>query len=198
MSSSAESHVAYQIGNAPLNTFPYPHFFVQDVFPQDFYDAIQANLPDPQAMLPIEAVRPVRGYKERFVMEFGSASFGALPPDKKAFWAEFMGWMRGARFGQLVTGKFEAFVMQRFGAKSEFEFSHETLLVEDITKYSLGPHTDAPRKVVTLLFYLPKDESQKHLGTSIYIPKDPGLPLPRRPAPPARGLRARVDDAVPA
>jgi hypothetical protein len=24
-----------------------------------------------------------------------------------------------------------------------------------------------------LLFYLPKDESQSHLGTSIYLPKDP-------------------------
>ncbi len=59
--------------------------------------------------------------------------------------------------------------------------SEETLLVEDITHYALGPHTDTPAKVITVLFYLPKDESQAHLGTSIYMPKDRAWRCPGGP-----------------
>ena len=39
----------------------------------------------------------------------------------------------------------------------------------------MGPHTDNPRKVISLLIYLPKDLTQKESGTSIYIPKDPNF-----------------------
>jgi hypothetical protein len=49
------------------------------------------------------------------------------------------------------------------------------MLVEDVTKYALGPHTDSPKKVITMLFYLPRDLSQSHMGTSIYLPKDPAF-----------------------
>jgi hypothetical protein len=37
----------------------------------------------------------------------------------------------------------------------------------------LGPHTDAPHKLLSLLFYCPDDDRQKHLGTSVYLPIDP-------------------------
>ena len=45
--------------------------------------------------------------------------------------------------------------------------------MRDRTTYSLGPHTDTPEKVLSFLFYLPPDASMAHLGTSIYVPKDP-------------------------
>jgi hypothetical protein len=48
-------------------------------------------------------------------------------------------------------------------------------LVRDFTDYSIGPHTDSPRKLVSLLFYLPRDESMRHLGTSIYAARDASL-----------------------
>lgn len=181
MSSSAELYLAYKIANAPLNMFPYPHFYVENVFPPEFYAEIQAHLPDSQAMLPIEAVRPVRGYNERFVMELGGKNVETLPAEKKAFWGEFMRWLRGARFGEGIISKFQPLMVQRFGVNPNLEFYDDVLLVEDITRYSLGPHTDAAHKVITMLFYLPKDESQKHLGTSIYVPRDPSFRCPGGP-----------------
>ena len=48
----------------------------------------------------------------------------------------------------------------------------------DLTNYALGPHTDAVSKVVTLLIYLPQDDSQARYGTSIYAPKDPARRQP--------------------
>ena len=49
----------------------------------------------------------------------------------------------------------------------------EILLVRDHTNYSIGPHTDSPSRLLSLLFYFPRDDSLSHLGTSIYMPKDP-------------------------
>src|SRR3954464_288478 len=167
MSSNAELHLAYKVGNAELSLFPYPHFFVQNVFPSDFYAEIQANLPDPAALLPIAEVRPVKGYKERYVFDFAGPQFNALPREKQAFWSGMHKWLLGGRFGQLVIEKFRPFIAQRFGNDPNLELYDEGLLVQDITNYSLGPHTDSPRKVITFLFYLPRDDSQRHLGTSI-------------------------------
>lgn len=183
MSSSAELYLSYKVGNAPIAMFPFPHFYVRDVFPQDFYDQLQTKLPDPQAMLPIDQVRPVvKGYKDRFVMELNEAQLASLPEDKRQFWKDLDHWLVGGRFGKLLFGKFAHFIEQRYQGQSTPKFYDESLLVQDITNFNLGPHTDAPRKVITALFYLPKDDSQRHLGTSIYVPKEPDFSCPGGPS----------------
>jgi hypothetical protein len=180
MSSAVELHAAYKVSNAPLNYFPYPHLFVEDIFPADFYSELQAMLPAPEDMRPIEEVRPVKGYKERFVLDVGSDQVKSLPEGKQAFWRDVCKWLIGGRFSSAVVSKFAAELRKRFGTAAT-ELYDEALLVQDITRYSLGPHSDAPRKAITLLFYLPQDESQKHLGTSLYVPKDPSFSCPGGP-----------------
>jgi hypothetical protein len=180
MSSGAELHAAYQVANAPLNLFPYPHFYIENIFPADFYRALQAMLPESNDMRPIGEVRPVRGYKERFVLELGGDQLAVLPENKREFWLDLRKWLVAGRFGQIVLNKFGQYLDQRF-SKEQVSLYDEALLVQDITNYKLGPHTDKPSKVITLLFYLPKDESQKHLGTSMYVPKDPAFRCPGGP-----------------
>ncbi len=63
-------------------------------------------------------------------------------------------------------------LMGRFGIEHA-RVRTDIHLVRDEPGYSLGPHTDAPKKVVTALFYLPRDGSLSHLGTSLYQPKVP-------------------------
>lgn len=174
MSSDVDVQVCYEVANAPLRLFPYPHFFVENIFPADYYAHIQEMLPDSSAMRPIADVRPVKGYDERFVLELKGTQLEALPPERRAFWQSLQKWLVGGRFGQVVLNKFGQFLDQRFG-KEEIGLYDEALLVQDTTDYKLGPHTDSPRKVITLLFYLPKDTSQSHLGTSIYVPRDPNF-----------------------
>lgn len=178
----AEMHAAYRVGNAPFNMFPYPHFYLQDVFPADFYRELQGKLPDPQAMVPIEKARGLKGYDERFVLDLGKKGTAVLPEDKREFWSAIHDWMVvQGRFGTLVFEKFKPFIQQRFAGRTDLQFYSEALLVQDITNYKLGPHTDAPRKVVTMLFYLPADDSQAHMGTSLYLPNDPAFRCPGGP-----------------
>jgi hypothetical protein len=181
MSSRAELELTYKVANAPINLYPYPHFFIRDVFPPDYYDALQAMLPDPEAMLPIEEVRKLKGYKERFVLEFSPAQLASLPEEKRAFWSDMHQWLVGGNFARMLMGKFGQYISQRYSGQPDVGFYDEALLVQDTTNYALGPHSDATRKVLTLLFYLPKDLSQSHLGTSIYLPKDRDFRCPGGP-----------------
>lgn len=174
MSSLVENHLIYQIANAPVRAYPYPHMYIPDIFPKDYYDELQRNIPDPQVMLPISQVRSIKGYDERFVLDLESKQVETLPEENKQFWKGFADWILAGRFRETVLSKFRPLVDQRFkGREGTIEFYDEAILVEDITKYALGPHSDATKKVITMLFYLPKDESQSHLGTSIYLPNDP-------------------------
>jgi hypothetical protein len=171
----AELHLTYKIANAPINAFPYPHCYVPEIFPADFYAKMQRHLPDPMAMIPIEQARGAKGYKERFVLELNEGRLSALPDARKNFWSGVAAWILSGRLQQLMLQKFGPF-MDR-GADA-FEFYADTMLIQDITDYKIGPHCDAPGKVITMLFYLPADNSQAHLGTSIYTPKDPTFRCP--------------------
>ena len=181
MFSDAELILAYNVANASIRIFPYPHIYVENVFPPKFYAEIQRNIPDPSAMIPIEQARPVMGYKERFVLEIAGDQVQTLPDTQKTFWKDFSGWLLSGRFLNLMMQKFNPFLQQRFKGAQGLTFHNESLLVEDITKYALGPHTDSPRKVLTFLFYLPKDDLQSHLGTSIYVPRDGTFTCPGGP-----------------
>jgi hypothetical protein len=173
MSSDVEPHASQKLESTPLEFFPYPHIYVRDIFPADFYGQLQTMLPKPEDMRSIEEIRPVRGYKERFVLELGSKQLAALPQGKQQFWTGLRKSLISGAFTNAILRKFNQQLQERFGP--QVDLYTEALLVQDITNYNLGPHTDAPRKVITLLFYLPKDDTQKHLGTSLYVPKDGAL-----------------------
>jgi hypothetical protein len=171
----AELHTAYELGNSQIREFPYPHFYLQNIFPADFYEKIQKNLPTTSELWPIEQKRNVKGYKERFVCCFDDESLSSLTPEKSIFWKEFRDtYLRGA-FGSLLMGKFHELISTRFNGRTDLEFYDELLLVYDVKNYHLGPHTDSPKKVITVLFYLPEDASHESLGTSIYLPNDPSF-----------------------
>jgi hypothetical protein len=179
-------HLAYKVLNAPLRTYPYPHIYVPEVLPPEVYAQIQANIPDPSAMIPIEQARRISGYKERFVQDI-SGPMAELTQTQRSFWQAMAGELLGGGMMEVMVNRFRPFIERRFqGAKVDLR--DESLLVEDITNYSLGPHTDTPSKVVTVIFYLPRDDSQTHLGTSIYAPKDPVGRCPGGPHYPHEGF----------
>ena len=183
MSSRVDLHVLYRIANAPINLFPYPHIYVEDVFPPDFYRELRAHLPPAESYKDLKALNRVgAGYPDtRLVMVVTPETVQALPEPSRGFWGAVAQWMLGGAFGQVVLSRFAELLEQRFGDLRQTRFYDEALLVQDYTTYSLGPHTDSPSKVLSFLFYLPPDDSLAGLGTSIYVPKDPGFTCPGGP-----------------
>ena len=179
MQTAVEDHVIYQIANAPLRMYPFPHVYVESVFPADFYSELRRNWPSAAQLVSLESTGrvPQGAYPERFIMPLHTKQIAALPPEKRAFWTDLSGWMLGAeRFLYAVMDKFETQLRSRFDTAFErTDFRHEVLVVRDHSNYSLGPHTDARHKAVSVLFYCPDDETYAHLGTSIYTPIDPAF-----------------------
>jgi len=172
-----ELQVLYNIGNAPVREYPYPHIYVADVFPADFYAEMRRNLPPQSALKSLSELGRVLGdgYAERGVLPMNPKHLALLDDAQRAFWEGVQQWMLGNRFADTIIGKFAPYLVQRLGDLRNVRFRHEALIVRDRTRYSLGPHTDSPSKALSFLFYLPADASQSHLGTSIYVPRDPGF-----------------------
>ncbi len=178
MYSGAEQHVLYRIANAPMREYPYAHIYVDNVFPGDFYAALRANWPDASALISLADTGrvPKGAYLERFVMPFKPAEIEKLPQDRRAFWTEFASWLITQQFVTALIDKFEPYVKERFGDDLyQCEFAADSLIVRDLTNFSIGPHTDAPHRLLSMLFYCPDDDALKHLGTSIYVPRDPAF-----------------------
>src|SRR5687768_15812678 len=118
MQTSVEDHVIYQVANAPLRSYPYAHFYVESVFPDDFYAELRRNWPSASCFVTLESTGRVDkgAYPERFIMPLDNREVAELPPDKRAFWSELSAWMlRSNRFFYTVMGKFEAQLQTRFG-----------------------------------------------------------------------------------
>lgn len=175
MSSGVNLHVLYKVANAPINPFPFPHIYVRDVFPEDYYRELRAHLPPPEACKDLKALGRVgSGYPDtRLVLPVTPDDVQALAEPLRGFWHELAQWLLGENFSRAAQAKFRPYLDQRFGKSRNLEFLEEALIVQDYTTYSLGPHTDKLKKVLSLLFYLPADASLAHLGTSIYVPKQP-------------------------
>jgi len=149
----------------PVLSTPYPHIYGFNFFPN--FDEIIDNLPSIDQMRQIGEVRgggKLKRYKERFAFLVGDgAALQKLPESQRRFWGRFS---QNLCDGRLARHAMDAFGVQRGGRT----FRNDVYLVRDTSDYSLGPHTDTPKKVITLIFYLKGDY---HLGTSVYAPKDP-------------------------
>lgn len=179
MSFDVEEFVRYQIANAPLRRHPFAHFFVQPILPHDYYERLIGNLPPLDWYQPIDETGSVTGgksaYPERFITDLASVEEHEQRGGKDSFWLQVSSWLMGNRFRGLILEKFRSDIALRFGEGASIGTDIDARLVRDFTRYAIGPHTDSPRKLVSLLFYLPRDESMRHLGTSIYTPIDPAF-----------------------
>ncbi len=147
---NAVEHAVYKLRNAEIAPYPFPHFFAADVFPHDFYAQLRAELPADDRYTQFNPL-----YKERLITGAAEA------PCLRAFQSEY--------FLHSVASVFAPEVARLGGG---FELLGELRLVRDSAGYQITPHTDAPWKLISLLFYLPEDERGAAHGTSIYVPKD--------------------------
>jgi len=177
MFSNAETQLIYRVANAPVNFYPYPHILVYDIFPANFYSDLRRHLPPASAYKSLKTMGRVgSGYPdERVVLPLTPPEVSALDEPYRSFWNQTAGWLLGGSFGHMLLRKFAPMLSQRFKDLAKMEFDHEALVIQDRTNYRLGPHTDKPSKVLSLLFYLPADDSKPHLGTSMYLPSDPSF-----------------------
>lgn len=160
-------HFADRLREATVIAEPYPHYTLDDVFPNDYYDALLRNLPDSGVYQNLYEVTDLKldHFRHRDQRDFTGEWTQSLPRDQKAFWDDFHQWFLSPDVARAA--------LQSFGGRDWPEVSVESQLIRHRPGYFLGPHSDANTKLVVLLLYLAPDNSAAHLGTSIYRPKDP-------------------------
>lgn len=90
MSSSAELQLLYRVGNAPIQVFPFPHIYVRDVFPADFYQRLRAHIPPKNAFRTLKDLQRVYGpYPDsRLVVPITPEAVDKLDEPYRSFWYE--------------------------------------------------------------------------------------------------------------
>lgn len=171
------AHLLGRIENTAINETPYPYIVVDNFFPEDYFQEILQHFPTDNQMIPLSETGR-SNYKDRLVTLFNDEHFSRLDDLDRKFWFGFADWLYSDRFIQGVIDKFLPYVACRLEDLNRGEgvkLHGDALIVSDKTNYAIGPHTDAPHRLITFLFYLPKDESHSDLGTSIYRPLDDSM-----------------------
>jgi len=165
MSSGVEAHVLARLAAAPIRREPFPHVIVDEVFPPDFYESIIDHWPEGESWRPLSESGRVTGYSAaRQVVLMDEAGYARLDAQRRQFWAGEVGaWLLGQEFRLQALKRFDLGTPDTGG---------DALVVSDRTTYAIGPHTDAPHRIVSLLFYLPEDATFRRFGTSFYEPLD--------------------------
>ena len=176
-----ELQLCYRIKNALPRHYPFPHFYIENVFPDGFYDTLINHLPETDSYVRITDTGRVGDpddspYRNRYIIELTKDTPDHLNKAIQPFWRDFLNWFSTEDFALALLGHFKPLLEQRFGDRfGNLRFSSDIQLIRDFTSYGLGPHSDRPDKVAVLIFYLARDADQPTLGTSIYVPRDPGF-----------------------
>jgi hypothetical protein len=164
-------HFKDRLRTARVVLDPFPHYCLERVFPDDYYQDLLRNLPTSDVYENLYEVTDLKldHFRHRDQRDLNDGWTNRLPPDLKPFWDSFNDWFLGPQFAHAVL---ESFSSQR---SSWPEVSVESQFIRHRPGYFLGPHSDLYTKLVVLLIYLAPDDSAAHLGTSLYRPKDPSF-----------------------
>jgi hypothetical protein len=160
---------------------PYPHYYLEDVFPSEYYQSLLRHLPDSSVYDNLFAVTDLKldHFRHRDQRDLNEGWTEMLPEAIKGFWDDFNRWFMGPELAQAVLRTFAEPMRERFGDDESWpDVSVEAQFIRHRAGYFLGPHSDLYTKLVVLLFYLAPDDSLAHLGTSLYRPKDRDFTCP--------------------
>lgn len=185
MFSAAKLHAIYQITNAPLRAYPFAHIYVENILPKAFFEEAMRQLPaDDGYTVLVDSGRVGKGYSRARLSLFpGDLEKSKCTASQRDFWQQMFTAFGDAEFATAIYNRFRPQIEQRFADKpgTKLKVRHETFLMRDLETYSLGPHTDNPKKLVSVLLYLAADHSRPELGTAVYVPKDRGFECPGGP-----------------
>lgn len=179
-------NLLYRLINAPIRPYPFPHCYLENVFDDEWYEKILADFPANETCAALNERTTKYGAK-RYNVRLNDEKVAAFPDPIQKTWRDVMNFIHGSEFVVTMFQKFEPIVRQSLKVdlgkqyKEQFKLTSSSIVVRDKTNYSLNPHTDARHKLITTLFYFAEDDSQKHLGTSLYLPKERSYYHPNSP-----------------
>ncbi len=167
--------IAARVEASPLQTVPFEHVYLEGVFPPAYYRRLLDLLPETRRYREFRHQDAMRadGHSARRKFHLFPEHIMLLPAEQRAFWRDLSRALRSARLQEAFKRKFRTSLEQRFGRPIDrLSFYPVPMLVRDLAGYRIGIHGDSLRKALTVQFYLPRDDSQIHLGTILHEGRD--------------------------
>lgn len=166
-------HVLSSLHQADVSDEPFSHLYVEQFFPNGLYWEMLDNLPAPDQYYPMAHKRLTEeGDFTRTGFDLNQANVDAMTGDAKEIFTEVIETLSHESF------KREIFRLMATDLSARFSVPIEQVpdiparcipkLFRDVSGYRIDPHPDTRRKIVTMMIYLPRDDSQRDLGTSLY------------------------------
>jgi hypothetical protein len=163
---------------------PFYHLEFERVFPDDVYAAMLTAMPVASDYRPLHGQNSCNvlpdGTHTRVKLDLFPEYIRHLPPEKRAVW-DIVG-------RALCSESVKAAFVRRLGPALERRFGSDyakvgmfpiPILTRDVPGYKIAPHTDTRWKGITVQFFLPRDASATHIGTTFHE-KLPDGSFPKR------------------
>jgi hypothetical protein len=174
-------HIIERLHTGLVDPDPFPHYYLENVFPDDYYQELLRNLPASDVYENLYEVTDLKldHFRHRDQRDMNEGWTERLAPAIQPFWNAFNDWFLDSDLAQAVLESFAESLRSRIGERASWpEVSVESQFIRHRAGYFLGPHSDLHTKLVVLLIYLAPDDRAQHLGTSLYRPKDPSFTCP--------------------
>ncbi|MGP0106918.1 hypothetical protein [Rhodoblastus sp.] len=166
------AHAVKSIMEAEVWSKPYPHMIFRDFWPEDFYRELLAKRPEEKNYVPLNGANTRR----QFTLFDDSCDAG--DDERRVLWKLVSDVCASPELENALRARLdEGLRIRAKGAKSSWPVPMypRPVLYCDYDGYRIKPHPDTRRKVMTMLMYMPEDDSQKELGTTLYRLSPQGL-----------------------
>jgi hypothetical protein len=152
----------------PLTTTPFHHIYMEHVFSPGHYQEVLDALPATRAYREFHHRDAMRadGHSARRKFYLLPEHIMRLPARQRTIWLELSRLLRSRELQEAFKAKFRVALEGRFGRPiGQLRFYPVPILLRDFPGYRIGIHGDSLGKAITVQFYLPRDDTQSHLGT---------------------------------
>jgi hypothetical protein len=168
-------HLISAIEKTNARDEPYCHYYLENAFPPDVYEDMLNHLPEAEDYRPLNLKEWSRANGEStrdrlFLSEEGLAN---LPTKTRKFWQTIASTLTSEALKRVIFTKLAKDIALRFACPvsdvPDIKGYPRAVLMRDTEGYRIKPHPDGTNRIVTMLYYLPRDKSQEDLGTSVYV-----------------------------
>lgn len=167
-------HMVARVNAVEMSSDPYPHFFVRELFPPDFYAKLIDSLPSPDEYeaFALEKYSNTEGASVRKRFSIENDKLDRLPAEQREMWTDVRAAFGSPELKDAVYRKLGPGLGVRFDCSAEEAAQTPGFALPELYRetaaYCIKPHPDTRKKVVTMQVSLARDNSQENLGTEFY------------------------------
>jgi hypothetical protein len=165
---SVEEQLVSAVDRSKLRKKPFDHIYMEGVLDPATYEELLAAMPDRRFYHDLKHHDAVRkdGTSTRLRMYLYPELLRRLPEEQRQRWMPIARALCSSELELAFKRKFRRALEERFGKAAEKIGVYPIpILLRDQPGYRIGIHSDVKKKAITVQFYLPSGESQRHIGT---------------------------------